>query len=254
MIEVMIAMMIAIVVVGALAVMFVTANDSSIANQRQVSLLSLAQQQIERVRDVVKGSGFGALALTSNPPAGADSPLPSSPADPNDFITSWGSGSEAFLIETNYNSTAEGLAANTPSAGEPLLVNGTNGISGGQLTPVVYVDIANGQTYSSAASVPAGDSFGSVHTYVTQSSTAGCNAEINDTDGDASAGPDGDGDDTSCAGDVRRVIVAVRLNSVGSAQGLGSNTPTYTTTVFVNPVPSNQPNSASGLRLLGLIP
>jgi hypothetical protein len=54
----------------------------------------------------------------------------------------------------------------------------------------------------------------------------------------------------SCAvDDVRRVIVAVLLNNASGSKALGPNTPVYMSTLVSNPIPSNQPNSASGLRL-----
>jgi hypothetical protein len=53
---------------------------------------------------------------------------------------------------------------------------------------------------------------------------------------------------------VRRVIVATVLSHTGSRKNIGPNAPTYSTTLFINPVASNQPNQASGLKILGLIP
>jgi hypothetical protein len=50
------------------------------------------------------------------------------------------------------------------------------------------------------------------------------------------------------------VIVSILLSHTGSRKNVGPNTPTYATTLFVNPAASNQPNQASGLRVLGLIP
>jgi type II secretory pathway pseudopilin PulG len=241
-IEVMAAMLIAMVVIGALVFLFMNSNNGSLANQREMSQLSVLQQQIESVRQLVKQSGFGALALNGNPAQPADSTLPLSPTDPNDFITGWNTASEAFLVESNYNSTSACgsppcVIAGTPSTGEPLIAPVT-GVSGGLLAPVQYVDIASGTSYPSAAGVPSGDAYAIVNTYVTQASTTGCNASLGG----------------SCAGDTRRVILAVRLSNPGARTNIGVNTPTYSTTIFANPIPSNQPNSAGGLRILGLIP
>jgi hypothetical protein len=52
------------------------------------------------------------------------------------------------------------------------------------------------------------------------------------------------------------VVVAVLLHhpKAPSSRNLGPNTPTYSTVVITNPLASNYPTSASGLRILGLIP
>jgi hypothetical protein len=45
------------------------------------------------------------------------------------------------------------------------------------------------------------------------------------------------------------VIVAVLLDNTTGSQSIGPNTPVYMSTIFSNPIPSNQPSSAIGLRL-----
>jgi type II secretory pathway pseudopilin PulG len=249
-VEVLVSMMMVVIVFSALAVLFATANDSSLASQRQESRLLIVQQQIEKVRTVVLQYGFAALALSTNPSAPSDSPLPANPTDPNDFITGSGTTSEAFLVESNYNGTSAGVIAGTPATGEPLMAPVT-GVSGGQISPVQCTDVSTGTTYpdpltggtypACSGVVPSGDPYAMVSTYVTQASTAGCNTLLTG----------------SCAGDVRRVIVAVVFHNTaygGTRKNLGPNTPTYSTTVFSNPVASNQTAQASGLRILGLIP
>ena len=239
MIELVVSIFIAIIVIGALSALFVTSNDSSFASQRELSELSVLQQQIERVRQTVAEYGFSALALTSAPAGPTDSPLPTDPTNPDDFV-SGSACSEAFTVESNYNNTAEsypvsaGVIADNP---ESLLVNGctvsSNAISGGQLAPVQYADLTTGATSSSA---PSSDPYATVYTFVTQTSMAGCNTSLGG----------------SCTGDVRRVVLAVILNH--AAADVGPSYPTYSTTIFANPVASDETANASGLRILGLIP
>jgi type II secretory pathway pseudopilin PulG len=236
-VEVLAALMMVLLVLGALALFFANNNDSSLASQREISQLSVLQQQIERVRDVVSQYGFGALALNAEPSAPSASPLPNNPKDPNDFITGYGTGSEAFLVENNYNNAAEGVLSDTPSTGEPLLDPNT-GAAGGQISPLQCVDLATGNQASCGSLASGSNPYATVYTYITQTSTVGC------------AGATG-----SCSGDARRVIVAaVVQNPVASARrNIGPNTPTYSTTVITNPVASDQSNQASGLRFLGYV-
>lgn len=235
MIEVLAALFVALVVIGSLALVLATNNSSSLASQLQVSRLSVLQQQIEKVRNVVTQYGFSALALNANPSAPTDSSLPSDPTDPNDFVTGHGTSSEAFLIESNYNNTSEGVLSDTPSTGEPLLDPDT-GSSGGQVSPVQCFDLATPATPASCSTLAGGtDAYATVYTYITQTGTVGCKAGGN------------------CTGDARRVVVAVLLHHPGSpSKDLGPNTPTYSTVVLTNPLASDYPSSASGL-LLGLV-
>jgi hypothetical protein len=140
-------------------------------------------------------------------------------------------------VESNYNNTSEGVLSDTPSAGEPLLDPNT-GSSGGQVSPVQCVDLATPTTPASCSTLASGtDPYATVYTYITQTTTVGCK-----TSG-------------GCTGDARRVVVAVLLHHPGSpSRDLGPNTPTYSTVVLTNPLASDYPSSASGLRILGLIP
>jgi type II secretory pathway pseudopilin PulG len=234
MIELVVSIFIVIIVMGALSALFVTSNDSSFASQRELSQLSVLQQQIEHTRQVVKEYGFSALALTSTPNQPTDSPLPLNPTNPDDFVSGTGC-SEAFTVESNYNSTSESYPTSEKIADnpEPLLANGCNSISGGQLAPVQYVDLTTGATSSSA---PSSDPYGTVYTFVTQTTAVGCNTSLSG----------------GCTGDARRVILAVILKR--TAADIGPSYPTYSTTVLTNPVASDQTANASGLRILGLIP
>jgi prepilin-type N-terminal cleavage/methylation domain-containing protein len=228
-IEVMVAMMVTLIVIGAAATGFVRNNDASLSSQRQGQLVSVAQQQIENVRSIVSRYGFSTLAMKAKPSAPTDcsgqcttATLPTSPTDPDDFILGYSSGSPSYLIEQNYNSTSTGEVTSVPSTGEPLEIDTTNG----QVTP-------------KTTGVAVGSGTATVYTYVTQA-TVPCNS--------GSVGSGGLG--LACsADDVRRVTVAVLLDNPSGSKAIGPNTPVYMSTVFSNPIPSNQPTSASGLRL-----
>ena len=235
-IEVMAALFVVLTVIAALAVVLASNDSSSLASQLQISRLSVLQQQIEKVRNVVSKYGFGALALNAEPSAPTGSPLPNDPTDPNDFITGYGTSNEAFLVENNYNHTSEGPISDAPN-GEPLLDPNT-GVSGGQVTPVQCVDLATGGVASCSGLAGGTDPYATVYTYVTQTSTVSC------------------APNATCTGDARRVVVAALLHHPGSPgrQNIGPNTPTYSTVVLTNPLASDYPSQASGLRILGLIP
>jgi type II secretory pathway pseudopilin PulG len=238
MIEVLAALFVVLAVIGSLALVLASNDSSSLASQLQVSRLSVLQQQMEKVRNVVSQYGFSALALNANPSAPTDPLLPSDPTDPNDFITGHGTSSEAFRVESNYNNTSEGVLPDTPSTGEPLLDPNT-GSSGGQVSPVQCVDLASPTSPASCSALASGtDPYATVYTYITQTSTVGCKTS------------------SGCTGDARRVVVAVLLHHPGApnSRNIGPNTPTYSTVVITNPLASDYPSSASGLRILGLIP
>jgi hypothetical protein len=246
MMELVFAMFLAAIVVGALTELFVNNHNSSFANQRELSGVAVLEQQMEQVHQTVAQYGFSALAVTSAPAGPTDSPLPLNPTNPDDFVG--GSGcAETFTIESNYNLTIESYPGPKVNGGnpEPLLVNGCtvsgNSIIGGQLVPVQYKDMLTGTMYSSVSSIPTDsggfvDPYAAIYTFVTQTTAVGCNPSLG-----------------SCTGDARRVIVAVLLSHRAN-DIFTTNYPTYATTVFVNPTASNQPTKASGLRILGLIP
>jgi prepilin-type N-terminal cleavage/methylation domain-containing protein len=236
-IEILAAMVILISALAGITYFFASNNDSSLASQREVSQLSVVQQQIENVHQLVKQYGFSALAMSGNPAQPTDSTLPTDPTDPNDFITGWNTTGEAFRVEGDYNNTALGVITGTAATGETML-DPITGTTGGQLTPAQYTDVSTGTTYASVSSVPAGDPYATVNTYVTAASTIGCNSALG-----------------SCAAtDARRVIVAVTLQQLGQRSNLGPNKPAYASTVFTNPTASNQAALANGLTILGLIP
>lgn len=210
MIELVVTFALAVAIVGAVATLLVRGNQASLGNQRQADLVALAQGQIEQAYELEKQYGFSAVALTGTPAVGSDATLPASPTDPNDFVTNAGTASAAYMIEQNYNLTTEGTIANTPSAGEPLIVDSVNG------------HLAPGPA---SVSVRSGSATAKVYTYVTRVTAVGCNSGLGG----------------SCTNDARRVVVAVRLDNPTGSRLVGQNTPTYTSTVFVIQNPSNQP-------------
>jgi prepilin-type N-terminal cleavage/methylation domain-containing protein len=227
--EVIVAVLLIALVIGALGSFFVSDNDSALAGQRQVNLLAVAQAQIESIHQTVKQYGFTALWLNADPATPTDSTLPTNPGDPDDFVKGDGTSSASFLVEQNYNNTALGEISNAPAAGEPLL------------TPEYCATLASGSCTTpgvapekTVTALPAtatnGGAIVTVYTYVTVPSIA-C---------------------TGCAAsDSRRVVIAVVLNNPGgTGRGdLGPNKPFYLTTMISNAVPTNDPSSASGLRL-----
>ncbi len=76
-IEVLVAAWLAIMVIGATAVVFAQGNASSLAVQRQSEMIAVADQQIENIRQQVKtgAGGFSALAMSAAPAAGSDTTL-----------------------------------------------------------------------------------------------------------------------------------------------------------------------------------
>jgi prepilin-type N-terminal cleavage/methylation domain-containing protein len=225
MIEVIVAMALALIMIGGFASGMIRNEDSSISVQRDVSLISVAQAQVENVRRIVTQYGFSALAMNAYPTAPTGTPNTSTlrnPGDPDDFVQNDGMASAAYLIENNFNNVGDGTIGGGTTYSEPLYVNTTSGkISPG---PVV---------------VTAGSGTADVYTYVTavpsQCTGTGCGSN---------AVPCA----TACADDVLRVIVAVKLISPGSGD-TAPTAPTYTETVMANPVPSSQSNTSSGLRL-----
>jgi prepilin-type N-terminal cleavage/methylation domain-containing protein len=210
-IEVLVAMAIAVTITLAIATTIDKGIFTSHAHQRQAETLSIAQREVERIRQTVAQYGFAALALSSDPGTPAAT-LPMTPTNPDDFITGTGS-SRAFRIMESFHNTTLGVATGTPSAGEPLLVDATNG----RVAPTT-------------ANVTSGGVTATVYRYVTRRS---------DTCSTANA----------CDGDSRRVtIVVVPTNN--TAHRLQTTTPFYFQTVVNNPVPQDEPGQpAAGLRI-----
>jgi prepilin-type N-terminal cleavage/methylation domain-containing protein len=212
-IEVIVGMLVSTLLVVGVSAALINASSSSLSSQRQANLVEIAQAQIDKVHQIVSQYGFAALALNASPANPTDATLPASPNDPNDFVVA----NTSFLIENNYNATSHGQISAAPANGEPLEVDTTNG----RVTPKV-------------SSIAAGGATVTIWTFVTKAAI-GCNSAVLGA---------------CAADDARRVIVAAKLNTIaGGRQTLGPNTPVYLSTVIANPVPSNQSNSSTGIRI-----
>jgi Tfp pilus assembly protein PilW len=215
MIEALVAMALALVVIGALAALFANNQNSSLATQRQSELVTVAQQQIEQLREQVKVNGFSALAMTSAPGASVDL------TNPDYYVTD---SAKSYFIAANWNAfngTTGGAAANIASY--------SGGISAGS-EPLCTS--AAGVVAPTAQTVTEGSNTVQVWTIVTQT-----NVGVTPTTA------------TPCSDDARRVIVAVKFVNPSTAKNTGPNTPLYVSTIFTNPVPTSQVGGAVGLSL-----
>src|SRR5205807_2006729 len=92
-IEVIMGVAITVRIAGAMAVGLVQNNDSALATQRQAQLVSVLQDRIEWVHQLLSedyaSTGFASVALSSGPSKGEQSSLPTNPPDPNDFIADY---------------------------------------------------------------------------------------------------------------------------------------------------------------------
>jgi type II secretory pathway pseudopilin PulG len=232
MVEVMVAMFVALLVIGALAVGFTNASNSTISAQTDTALLSVADQKIENLRQLAETSGFDALALTANPSGPEPATLAQNPQSPDYLISGWTSGypgswtpsaatTEAYRIETNYNDTTKGTIDGGSTYAEPLLVNGTWNANAGAVAPTFSVTLPKGEVVSG-------------HVYITEQS-APCNTTTTLLGG-------------SCGADARRIIVAVQ-DATPTGRTDVPTSPQYTSTIITRSVPSNQQNLANGLEV-----
>jgi type II secretory pathway pseudopilin PulG len=257
-IEVLVAALILVLVIGASSTLFVRGSDASLSAQRESQAISVADQAIETIRQKVKTQGFDALAMSSLPAAGSGTSLSAiglstTYTDPNQFVSTGlsgcGSSNEGFAIETNWDDTSEGPASAVTPWGsctdtasvvdEPIEV-----LSSGFVTP-------------QQTNVAVGSDTATVDTYVTDT-YVGCNPSLGSCPATSSGSisgcswPSGASASTTCA-DARRVIVAVVMNNHGySSNGraeVGPNAPVYVSTVFTNPDPSNAPDNPAGVTL-----
>jgi hypothetical protein len=221
------AMLVGGMIVTAASTLFATGIHSSLAAEREAQMVAAAQLQIEAIRQAVVRSGFASLAMKTLPAkAGPDT----DPSNPTDFITPNGTN---FEIEENYNAPGS-LAEGTPATGEAMIVS-----AGGTVT-AIQTNVPIAPASSSGAAVT-----GTVYTFVTQVTDV-CNTTLPTN---ASALCSGAGATSAADADARRVVVAVKLDQVGGTRDNGPNAPQYLTTIITNPTPSNQVNSAAGLRI-----
>ncbi|HEY5318718.1 MAG TPA: type II secretion system protein [Solirubrobacteraceae bacterium] len=229
-IEVAVAALIAITLISALTGLFLSGNDETLAAQRQTELIGVADQQIENIRDAVKVNGFSALAMKTAPVTGSSTTLTYSGGhtyiDPNHFVVSSCGANGGYTIENNYDNTSQGTATiaswtGCPTGVEPLVV------------------LSTGIVTAQQTSVAVGAGTATVDSYVTDTNVGACATPTATTCTGAATTP---------TGDARRVIVAVKLNGV-TRYDRGDNSPVYVSTIFTDPVPSNQANASVGLSL-----
>jgi prepilin-type N-terminal cleavage/methylation domain-containing protein len=256
------ALMLGLVVVAASS-LFVSGSDASLYVQRQAQMISVADQQIEKIREQVKEQGFGKLAMSTNPTslAGANASYASTlQTDPNYFVRTsancGGSSGYEYLIQANYNNTSENAVGNPNPmySGKPGVDSWKSCLSSAEPLEI----LSGGFVTSQQPSVPVGSGTATVDTYVTDTYVGcngggfgGCPTVTNGTvqcDAATNPGfPTSTSTSTVCA-DARRVIVAVAMSNSGSANK-GPTAPVYVSTVFTNPTPSNAPSSSIGLSL-----
>jgi len=259
-IEVLMAALILVLVIAAASALFVRGSDASLSTQRESQAISIADQEIETIREQVKTDGFDSLAMSSQPSTGSSGTLAndgltglgSTHTDPNYFVSTGqngcGSSNAGYAIEADWDDTSQGPASGvTPFSGctdtasaidEPLEV-----LSGGFVTP-------------QQTNVTVGSYTATIDTYVTDT-YVGCNASLGGcpvtTSGSVSgcSWPSGTSASTTCA-DARRVIVAVVVNGGYASDHraeIGPNSPVYVSSVFTNPDPSNSPDNPAGVTL-----
>jgi hypothetical protein len=212
-IEVVIAAALSIVIVLAIGSTLGKGALNSLGHQRQAAMLTIAQREIENVNQVVAQYGFDALAMSASPGTPTPGALAQNPSDPDDLLNG-----SAYRIMENFHDTTVGVAANTPSAGEPLIVGGTG------TYPVA------GRLAPTTTGVTSGSVTATVYRYVTRRTEACTTA-------------------SACDGDSRRVVIAV-LPTNNPTSELQTSKPFWMTTVVNNPVPQDEPGSpAAGLRI-----
>jgi type II secretory pathway pseudopilin PulG len=202
-------MFIALIVLGAVVNLIITGTQNSLAHERQADAASVAQDEIEAVRQIVKRYGFDALAMTASPAAGSGT-LATNPSNPNDYVTG-----SSLRIALDYRNSSRGYAS--PST-EPLVIGPVSGATA-QVNPQQTV------TVSSAAGV---QTTYTIYRYVTQR-TPVCR--------------------TTCGTDDRRVTIAVVHTAVTSSKLQDESKPVWVSTVITRSVPSNQANSGQGLEI-----
>lgn len=217
-IEVMVAMVVGIMLVLVLLSTVDKGILNSLGHQRQASTLSIAQNEVEKVRQVVAQYGFDALALSGQPGAPGGGALATSPTNPDDFITNHGTASAAFKVMESYHNTTLGVATGTPASGEPLVIGGSAAYpAAGRVAPV-------------SNSVSSGAVTAKVYRYVTRRTEACLTAN-------------------ACDGDSRRVTIVVIATNNPSTE-LQPTTPFYFSAVINNPVPKDADGQpGSGLRI-----
>lgn len=269
-IEVMMAAVILVLIVSAATVLFVHGNDNAVASERQSELISVADQQIENIRQLVKTNGFAALAMQTTPSA-----LPTSipntsvsstlKADPNAFAvakTGCGASNEEYNIESNYDNTADpnsisGQPENPSNTSISDLTSWSGCDVGSEPLEIISSTNPSIAFVQPQQTVTVGTDTAVVDTYVTDT-YVGCNTigstacpTVNSS-GTLQSGtctfPSVLSPSSTLCSDARRVIVAVVLDDHGTFTA-GPSAPVYVSTVFTNPTPTNQPTGSIGITL-----
>jgi prepilin-type N-terminal cleavage/methylation domain-containing protein len=260
MIEVLVAAVILVLVVAASSALFVRGSDASLSSQRESQAISVADQEIETIRQEVKTKGFDSLAMSSLPSSGTSGTLANqglaglgnTHTDPNYFVstglTSCGSSNAGYAIEADWDDTSQG-----PAPGVTPWSNCTNT---GSVVDEPLEALSGGFVSPQQTAVAVGSFTATIDTYVTDT-YVGCNSSLGScpttTSGSVSGctWPSGTTASTTCA-DARRVIVAVVVNNTYASNHraeIGPNSPVYVSTVFTNPNPSNSPDNPAGVTL-----
>lgn len=272
-IEVLVAAVILILVAAAGTTLFVGGADSSVAAQRRSQMISIADAQIETIRQEVKTKGFASLAMTGVPLALNTTSIPNTvpsgdEVDPYFFAKNLGGGAGCgtngweYQISANYDLAAGGTPT-VPSSGASGVTSWQNCGAGYEPLEIISSGfVAPQQTLSPATSSSYTDTY-VVDTFVTDTyvpctgGTVSCPTVTSSGSGTSTVEtvacpgsasfPSGTTSSTVCA-DARRVTVAVALNDHGNAT-IGQATPVYVSTVFTNPTPANEPTTSIGLTL-----
>jgi type II secretory pathway pseudopilin PulG len=263
-IEVLISALMMALIIGAASALFVTGNDSSLSSQRQSQVISVADQQIEAIRELVKTDGFAELAMQSAPAALPGS-IPNTSlastnkADPSSFAAAksgCGASNDEYDIAANYNNTSEGVGGAPVNPGNATIsgVPGWSGCDAGN-EPLVILNSSLGFV-KAQQTVTIGSDTAVVDTFVTDT-YLGCNAVGSIACPTVSNGTVQTGTCTfptvaspasTLCSDARRVTVAVVLDDHGRSN-IGPFAPVYVSTIFGNPTPANEPTSSIGITL-----
>ena len=228
-VEVIAGMAIGLVVL--LGVHSVLSNSaiSSRGQQNQLEAQDLAARELEKILQIQDRYGFEAIAMTAKPPEGpSQATRPPVPADPDDWTVNWTSTTPSYVIAQDYHDGVLGAVSGTPANGEPMVIGGTTAYpTAGQVAPRTSTTTQDGRSAE-------------IHRYVTEHEEP-C----------SQAG--------QCAGESRRVIVAVTVDAPGKSATSPGNTqhqlskPIYTQILLTAPVPKVT-NSQGGLTIGVQIP
>ena len=214
-VEVLVAMVLALIVVVAILGTLDKANSTSLAQQRDTQAVSIGEGEIERALTLVKQHGFSNLALSSAPAGVVTTEV--NPTDPNAFVTG-----SSFRVLSSWHDTAS-APVSTATPAEPLIVAASTAGGVDRLAP-------GPSTFQLGASGGTGPRTATVNRYVMRRSDPSCPAAS-----------------TACADDSRRVVVAVRIARNG--QEIARTTPLYFSTIVNSGVPTNQANGSGGLAV-----